>query len=34
MAQELIPVKYNIRTELVVEIQEGNNQKDFVLTSR
>ena len=34
MAQELIPAKYNIRTELVVEIQEGNNQKDFVLTSR
>jgi hypothetical protein len=34
LAQELIPAKYNVRTELVVEIQEGENQKDFVLTSR
>jgi hypothetical protein len=31
---DLIPAKYNVRTELVFDVQEGQNQKDFQLTSR
>lgn len=34
LAKELIPLKYNTRTELTVDIQEGENTKDFALTSR
>jgi hypothetical protein len=34
LAKELIPLKYNVRTELTVDIKEGANNQDFVLTSR
>jgi hypothetical protein len=34
LARELIPAKYNARTELVLDIQAGQNQRDFQLNSR
>jgi hypothetical protein len=34
LAKNLIPMKYNVRTELVVDIQTGENHKDFALSSR
>lgn len=32
--QELIPAKYNVRSELAWELQEGENSRTFELTSR
>jgi hypothetical protein len=34
LMEEAIPSRYNIQTELSVEVNEGNNQKDFSLVSK
>jgi len=33
IVEELIPAKYNVRSELMVDIQPGTNRKDFTLST-
>jgi len=34
IVEELIPAKYNVRSELLIDIQPGTNHEDFALSSK